>query len=270
MKSPTKPAKRTTRKAAKPQFRNSVPRAGDEQREVLRGLKERASPRRGRRVQLGVDERRERTAAPGPEHPDARDVGRAGDEFIPAPDAELGDEDLEGDEDAGADRLTGDGVAVILKGVMKAVALLTRDDYYALDDVEISEITEPMARQINRIPVVSSVLDQNTADLFAIGAGVGAILMDRLNHAADVAKAKREAKFGPYRGKADPAKKPDEPVDTTATVQPRDQDPAAAAANGRPAETPTTASRFGDGTMYQEVRESRGPANLGPFMTRPE
>lgn len=216
-----------------------------------------AASRRGAKVRIGVDERRtgERIAAAVSD--EAARVGSAGDAFVPASDAEL--PDGEGDNDAGGstDRLTGDGVAVILKALFKGIALVTRDDYYAIEDMEIDEITEPIARQVNRIPIVAELIDQNVADYIAIGAGAAALIGDRLQHFNEVQKDREARRTAHLRGR--------EPiVDVEAKPS-----PAAAAAEPAPSsprweETATLDHRV-SGDVHQEIRESRGPSNLEAF-----
>ncbi len=210
------------------------------------------------RPRLRVDEGTRKSTPPPPLLEEAALVGAAGDAFVPAGPSEA----LTGEPGARAAapaapaedaRLTSDGVAVILKAVFKGIALLTRDDYYAIEDMEIEEITAPIARQVVRIPVVASVLTDNVSDLIAIGAGAAALVGDRLAHFAEVRRAKEAARLEPLRS-------------PTAAAAPSAAS-APAASTERAAEPATRTITLGDG-KFQELRESRGAARFAHLAVR--
>lgn len=214
-------------------------------------------PIRSPKLELGVDEKGAKPIRRGVAHESTAEIGRAGDQFIPAGE---GDDDPDNPDETIIEpgKLDGEGVATILRAVFRGIALITRDDYYAIEDMEIDEICDPIARQINRIPVVAQYLDQNTTDLIAIGSGAGALVWDRIQHFQEVRKAKGERTLRPLRT--------DRPtvvdVDGRPSPAPPAAPAAAAAASSRYEETATARVDLG-GDLHQEIRESRGEPNFG-------
>lgn len=186
-------------------------------------------------IRIGIVEETGAPSLSAPLHESASAVPEAGSESAP------------GTGEPGATTETGDAKKTeeptltldpktcvqLTKGVFALASLFTKQEHWKVSDEEIEPIAEPMARQLQRIPIIAA-LGQNAADLIILGSTLGTLVFLRIQETQRLN------------------------AEEIARLRARDN-----VHEMRPGETRET---FRSGEQFQEVREPREPEpNLSMF-----
>jgi hypothetical protein len=183
-------------------------------------------------IRIGVIEETGTPSISAPLHESASAIPEAGAEIISTGEPGAATDDTKKTEEP---TLTLDPKTCVqlTKGVFALASLFTKQEHWKISDEEIEPIAEPMARQLQRIPIIAA-LGQNAADLIILGSTLGTLVFLRVQETQRLN------------------------AEEVARLRARDN-----VRDMRPGETRET---FRSGEQFQEVREPREPEpNLSIF-----